>query len=158
MPLYALHGKNHLIMTRIDFYITEDSEPDAAMRLACRIAEKAYGQQLMTHIHTETAAQSETVDQLLWSFRDESFIPHEIDHPALERELADMPFPPVSIGVETPSRQQVEVIINLAHEVPLFFSRFNRLAEIIDGNSKIAGRERYKFYRDRGYELNTHRL
>jgi len=67
-------------------------------------------------------------------------------------------YPPITIGSQEPQHHPIEVVINLADAVPLFFSRHNRLAEIIDGNGKAAGRERYKFYKDRGYELSTHKL
>ncbi len=145
-------------MTRIDFYVTDAAEPDSAMRLACRIAEKAYRQQLPTHIHTNSAEQAAAVDELLWSFRAESFIPHERSDGTTKPVSGNLPSPAVTIGCEAPQHHEIEVVINLAEQVPLFFSRHNRLAEIIDGNGKIAGRARYKFYKDRGYELNTHHL
>ncbi len=145
-------------MTRIDFYVTDEAAPDSAMRVACRIAEKAYRQQLPTHIHTVSAEQAAAVDQLLWSFRPEGFIPHELSDGKSNPVDENLAFPPITIGSEEPQHHEIEVVINLADKVPLFFSRHNRLAEIIDGNGKAAGRERYKFYKDRGYELNTHRL
>ncbi len=145
-------------MTRIDFYVTDETEPDSAMRIACRIAEKAYRQRLPTHIHTASAEQATTVEQLLWNFRPESFIPHELSDGMPDPVLKGLQFPPITIGSEEPQHHEIEVVINLADKVPLFFSRHNRLAEIIDGNGKVAGRERYKFYKDRGYELNTHKL
>ncbi|MBT3197334.1 MAG: DNA polymerase III subunit chi, partial [Gammaproteobacteria bacterium] len=121
----------------------------------CRIAEKAYRQQLSTHIHTHSSEQAEQVDELLWGFRSESFIPHEWSE---QRLATDHLPPPVTIGLQPPTDSAIEVVINLAAEVPLFFSHHNRLAEIIDGNGKVAGRKRYKFYKERGYALNTHTL
>ncbi len=145
-------------MTRIDFYVTDESHPDSAIRIACRIAEKAYYQKLPIHIHTGSPQQAETLDQLLWRFRNESFLPHELNDNREVTLPAGLETPPITIGSKEPQHQEIEVVINLAEEVPLFFSRHNRLAEIIDGNGKVAGRTRYKFYKDRGYELNTHHL
>ena len=53
---------------------------------------------------------------------------------------------------------EFDVLVNLADQVPLFFSRFTRVAEIVDGdeNRKQQARERFRFYRDRGYPLNSH--
>lgn len=144
-------------MTRIDFYVTDEAAPDSALRIACRIAEKAYLQRLPTHIHTDSGQQSEAIDQLLWSFRPERFIPHEWSK-GYTPPSSTLRHPPITIGHTPPAHQEIEVVINLATEVPLFFSRHNRLAEIIDGNGKHAGRARYKFYKDRGYELSTHKL
>ena len=145
-------------MTRIDFYVTDEAKSDSAMRIACRIAEKAYHQKLPTHIHTDSPQQATAMEQLLWSFRVESFIPHELSDGKQTPIPTGLEMPPITIGSEEPQHHEIEVVINLAEQVPLFFSRHNRLAEIIDGNGKIAGRERYKFYKDRGYELNTHKL
>ncbi len=52
------------------------------------------------------------------------------------------------------------MLINLAADVPDFFSRYERVAEVVDGNSarREQSRERYRFYRDRGYKLNTHQV
>ena len=52
------------------------------------------------------------------------------------------------------------MLINLGLAPPPFFSRFERLAEIVgvDPADAEAGRERYRFYRERGYELRTHSL
>ncbi|MES9977893.1 MAG: DNA polymerase III subunit chi, partial [Candidatus Thiodiazotropha sp. 6PLUC5] len=51
-----------------------------------------------------------------------------------------------------------DVLINLSQEVPNFFSRFERVAEVIDQEPPVvtAGRERFRFYRDRGYPLKKH--
>jgi DNA polymerase-3 subunit chi len=52
------------------------------------------------------------------------------------------------------------VLVNLSAEPPPFFSRFERLAEIVgkEETDVTAGRERFRFYRERGYELRTHNL
>jgi DNA polymerase-3 subunit chi len=139
-------------MTRIDFYILQDHQSRNRELMACRIAEKAWRQTHKVHIHTGSRAQSQLIDDLLWTFQDGSFIPHEIG--SATSELC-----PISIDHET-EPQCHDVLINLASEVPFFFSRFERVSEIIDQDPQCqeAGRERYRFYRDRGYELDTHKI
>ena len=134
-------------MTRIDFYLLSKPQPGARQKLACRIAEKAFGLGHRVHIHTASKEETTRLDDLLWTFRDGSFVPHETD-PAQPSPRA------VTIG------HDCEVLINLDSEVPLFFSRFERVAEILDQNphTRQQGRERYRFYRDRGYDLNTHEI
>jgi len=141
-------------MTRIDFYIIEDDQRQARPLLACRLAEKAYGLDHTIYIHTGDQQQAQQLDQLLWTFRDGSFIPHCLRHD----EVADQA--PVVIGYDTEPETHNQVLINLDNEVPLFFSRFERVAEVIAGDEEARklGRERFKFYRDRGYELKTHNL
>jgi DNA polymerase-3 subunit chi len=141
-------------MTQIDFYITEDAAPDSRFRIACRIAEKAYLQGTPVYIHVADAAAAQMLDELLWTFRDQAFVPHAV-YPPAPGERA-----PVLIGHDHEPAGECRVLINLAPAVPLFFSRYERVAEIIDGQPKhrAAGRERYRFYRDRGYTLRDHRL
>ena len=140
-------------MTLIDFYIMSDQKPDARQRLACKIAEKAYKKGHKIYIHTESEQQSNSMDKLLWTFRGGSFIPHSITN-------KDKTGAPVLIGHDSEPECIPDVLINLSHEVPGFFSRFERVAEVIteDAEQKKKGRERYKFYRDRGYELRNHNL
>lgn len=141
-------------MTRIDFYILKTAAPLEGERFACRLAEKAYdqGHRLYLHVPEEAASR---LDELLWSFRAGSFVPHE----RLEGGEPD-PDTPVHIGSGQTPGPHDDVLINLAPEVPLFFSRFQRVAEIVAGDEaqRAAGRERYRFYRDRGYPLKVHDL
>jgi DNA polymerase-3 subunit chi len=137
-------------MTQVEFYILENDQSREMM--ACRLVEKAWQQQHRVHIHTESAAQSKKLDDMLWSFSDDSFIPHEIG--SHNEKLATVSIDHAADPVCH------DMLINLAVEVPVFFSRFERVSEIIDDNPqhKESGRERYRFYRDRGYELSTQKI
>lgn len=138
-------------MTKVDFYILDTGSSE---KTACRLAEKAYGQGKRIYIHTETEQQSQHMNELLWTFRDGSFVPHEPYQAGSTNES------PIQIGCHKSPETDCEVLINLASEVPLFFSRFLRVAELIgpQQEAKTQGRERFRFYRDRGYPLDTHKL
>lgn len=140
-------------MTLIDFYVLKDSKPNARQLLACKITEKAYKQGHKIYIHTDSEQQTLSMDKLLWTFRGGSFIPHNTVSQDDEKV-------PVLIGHEAEPQCVPDVLINLSHEVPDFFSRFERIAELIteDAEQKQKGRERYKFYRDHGHELRNHIL
>lgn len=149
-------------MTRIDFYILEpatDSTSNyeqAAEIFICRLTEKAWLQNNAVYIHALDEQHANKLDELMWVFNPASFIPHQLP-PFSANENT------VLIGhsstTETPVNHH-DVLINLNHESPSFFSQFERVAEIItaDETSRIKGRERYQFYRDRGYALETHKL
>ena len=64
------------------------------------------------------------------------------------------------LGHDEAPADRTDLLINLGAEVPLFFSRFERVAEIVSGENedRALARDRFRFYRDRGYSLNTHRL
>lgn len=143
-------------MTRVDFYILEDGSSEALQRFACRLVEKAWGRGMRCHINAATPDQAERLDDLLWTFRDISFIPHARNTVADDsaQRLAAI------IGSGDEPAIQSDVLINLSPEVPAFFSRFERVAELVDndGDRRKAGRERFRYYRDRGYPLESHNI
>lgn len=142
-------------MTRIDFYILGADNPAERRLFACRLTEKALTQGHRVYLHVADEQAAGELDQLLWTFRQGSFVPHErIGAPDADLDT------PVHIGWGDDPGPHDDVLVNLTGEVPLFFSRFQRVAEVIAGDEpdKAAGRDRFRFYRDRGYELNTHNL
>lgn len=142
-------------MTRVSFYLLNSQDPQNRQQVACRLAEKAWQQGHQVFIYTENPDQSADIDKALWAFRAESFVPHEI------MSDASAVIAPVLISHDnTPPPRLMDVLINLNAEQPLFFSQFERLAEIIDNDEQVKqqGRQRYKFYQDRGYPLETHKL
>jgi DNA polymerase-3 subunit chi len=141
-------------VTQVDFYILADDSVEARLRVACRLADKAVQRQLGVFLLVESEQDAQKLDELLWTFRAGSFVPHALDEEAAAGDA------PIHIGHgEQPSHHD-EVLINLAPEVPLFFSRFDRVAEPVDADppARAASRERFKFYRDRGYQPNVHKL
>ncbi|MDB5985507.1 MAG: polymerase subunit chi [Nevskia sp.] len=147
-------------MTRIDFYVLPEAaeagpKPDGAVMTACKLCDKAATAGQRTYVYAPTPAHADALDAALWSFRQGSFIAHE----RLGAKLA-APLPSVLIGNAEPPAEYQGVMINLGVDVPPFFSRFERVLEIVDGDAaeRARSRERYKFYRDRGYELAMHKL
>ena len=138
-------------MTRIDFYILQDQTSDASMRFACALGLKAYLKGSPVHIHVPDQAYAEELDGLMWDYPKHRFIPHEI--------LAESgkPSSPVQISHRPPHHEQ-GLLINLGQDVPTFFGRFDRVAEIIVAETRDLGRTRYKHYRDRGYPLHHHEM
>lgn len=141
-------------MTRIDFYVLESHQPQAQGRLACRLADKAWSTQHQVYIHTNTQQQSEQLDQLMWVYQDGSFLPHCLHGTAHSTET------PILIGHDHEPEQATDVLINLADDVPPFYSRFERIVELVTGDetTRQKSRQHYKYYRDRGYAIETHKL
>ncbi len=94
------------------------------------------------------------LDELLWTFRDISFIPHS------RTEAKDASGAPVLIGSTLQDGHSMDVLVNLDHPVPTNFSDFERVIEIVPGTGegRDAARERYRFYQDQGYTPATHNL
>ena len=136
-------------MTRIDFYQIDGTE--APLRFTCRLIDKIYHQGHKIHIHTVDAVKSAELDDLLWSFRPDRFIPHAICGTSEEAVS-------IKISHQVEPKEHKDILVNLSGVVPDFFSRFARVAEVVplDKESRTAARENYKFYKDRGYELQYH--
>lgn len=140
-------------MTQVDFYILQDVDMAAACRFACRLAAKALAEGHSVHVHVDDARAAAELDELLWNYPEHRFIPHRIEH--VPGRAADPA--PVVVGWQTPEDPD-GVLVNLSSEIPGFFGRFPRVAEVIVDANRSAGRERYRFYRDRGYPLVSHNL
>ncbi|MFP5358447.1 MAG: DNA polymerase III subunit chi [Gammaproteobacteria bacterium] len=144
-------------MTRIDFYILPAGAPASLIATACKLCDKASAQGLRLFVRSPDAAQREELDGALWSFRQGSFIAHEAYH----GQAISEPYPQVLIGdAEEPPASHHGVLINLGEDVPVYFSRFERVLEIVppQDTARASSRARFKFYRDRGYPLETHEL
>ena len=139
-------------MPQIDFYIVNDSAGDAWLRCACRLVEKAYTLGLRIHIHTGEEGTASQIDDLLWTFRDRSFIPHQ-------RSCAADELCAVTLNHDALPEHR-EVLVNLSATVPDFYSEFDRVVEIIgnDTTLKQQGRERFRTYKDKGEQPQHHEI
>ena len=140
-------------MPQIDFYILPQVERDARHAFACRLIEKAFGLGHRIYIHVDNEADARQIDDVLWSYRPTSFMPH-----ALLAQRGDAAAPAVEIGFGNDAADHNDVLINLASNVPGFFAGFARVSEIVVQEPAIlaATRLSWKFYTDRGYTIQRH--
>jgi DNA polymerase III subunit chi len=141
---------------RVDFYIIEDPSSAARLKLACKLAEKAYlASQRVLVWHTDPAELRE-LDELLWVFNDGSFVPHE----ALPGNGVPGNECPVLLSAGVALSANVDIIINLAPDLPPGLDKTARVAEIIDGDDvrRRAGRARFKAYRELGVQPASHNI
>ena len=139
-------------MSRVDFYILSDESPDARLRYSCRLAERAVEQGCHVYIQS---LDVQKLDDMLWTFNDRSFLPHEIyqGQPAAHARVKIM------IGAEPGPESHRDLLINLLDTMPPI-EPYARIAEIVDTDPerKRGARERYKQYRERGCTLESHNL
>ncbi|WP_250499099.1 DNA polymerase III subunit chi [Caballeronia sp. GAWG1-5s-s] len=135
-------------MTRIDFH-TNVGDP---LAYACRLARKAYASGRSVVVLADPARLA-AFDEQLWTFAPLEFVPHCMAKSALAQET------PVVLAADLDDVPHHQVLVNLGAPVPAQFARFERLVEIIgdDADELTAGRERFRFYRDRGYAIETHK-
>jgi DNA polymerase-3 subunit chi len=142
-------------MTRVDFYVLSTGDAHSRRVLACRLTEKATKQGLTVFLYAASEEEERVLDDLLWTFRQGSFVAHErLDVSGVQTEA------PVLVGHRAAPQPPKDVLINLSPETPPDLDRFERLIEIVDQDEAIrqAGRRRYRFYKDQGLTVHTHRL
>lgn len=141
-------------MPKIDFYILMEGDAKTTLQFTCRLIEKAYRNQHRIYIHAENQSMAHQLDELLWTYREDSFLPHNLYGEGPE------PAPPIQIGFDVTPDKQRDILINLSMTVPAFYAQFNRVCEIVANDAEIQARSRenYRSYRSDGYDINTHKL
>lgn len=132
-------------MTKIFFY---HNTPDRIAATAALIG-KAYAQGKPILVYAPEQETAEALDRQLWVQPPTGFIPHVDAASPLAGET------PVLICAELETPAQTDRLFNLSLEVPPAFARFTCVIEVVgqDDGERLAGRERVRFYKDRGYEV-----
>ena len=138
-------------MTRIDFYF---NAPDK-LGVAAKLAQKAYASKARLLIFTRDARALDDLDKRLWVLPATGFLPHcRAGDPAAGET-------PVLLTADAEASPHHDVLLNLDDERPANFSRFERLLEVVsrdDEEDRARARARFKFYKDRGYEIKSNDL
>lgn len=143
-------------MPTIDFYLLNTPQQEDVYRFLCRLVDKVYQQQHQAYIHTRSLEEAERLDDLLWTFRDISFIPHQIGEPN-PPQLPTL----ITIGIEKPKQHHAtDILFNLTQEAPHFFHEFARVIEVVteEKNQRNQARKKYKFYKEQNCPLTTHTI
>ncbi|MCL1058831.1 DNA polymerase III subunit chi [Shewanella gelidimarina] len=122
---------------------------------ACELAQQAFVNQQWVYIHCTDKDQAYAIDELLWQFEPQSFVPHNLkgEGPAGGA--------PVEIGFDRlGANKNRHVLINLADQVPQFAVNFGQIIDFVanDDSHKAIARDRYRQYRTLGIALTTQDL
>ena len=139
---------------QIDFYVLQEQLPGGRLKLACRIVEKAYRLGHRIYVRTGNSDDTNVLDDLLWTFSQNSFVPHQLSTESDSRES------PVVIGEHPPAAEGTDVVISVADDPVSDFTAYPRIVEIVgcEDDEKASGRNRFRYYREHGVEPNTHRI
>ena len=137
-------------MTQIDFYTHVENKHQTL----CALAAKMLARNMRMTILTPDSEATERVDRLLWTQPAIGFLPHCRAH----HRLAALT--PIIVDHVAEPIVHEQVLVNLCQDLPGVFSRFERLIEIVglDEDDRGHARNRFRFYRERGYEIRTHDL
>ena len=138
-------------MPRADFYLVAKPRfREEPLRLVCELARKAHdaGQSIL--LLARDREQAEALDDLLWSFDPDAYIPHQI---AGDEEDELTPVLIVPPDMDLPLRP---LVLNLRDEVVQ--GDFERVLEVVpaDDSAREPLRERWKQYKARGLDVNKH--
>jgi DNA polymerase-3 subunit chi len=141
----------------VDFYVLAGNDARARLRLACRLAEKAYLSYPRVLVWSDDAAELASFDDLLWTFADRSFVPHELYRD--DEQWREVPVLLSGPAQQLPSAS-FDVLVNLGRTEPPASARPARIVEIIDADEarRQAGRTRFRAYRERGLAPVTHHI
>lgn len=139
-------------MPNIDFYIINETALTESYRFICRVIDKAYQQKHQLYVHANNNLETKTLDDLLWTFRDDGFIPHDV----LEKNTP--PTVPVQIGHTLTPEHHHDILLTLTDEIPTFYTQFKRVLEIVPNNdtARAIARKKFRFYRENNCELKIH--
>jgi DNA polymerase-3 subunit chi len=146
-----------MAMPRVDFYVLASADPAARLRFACRLVEKALLHEHRVRVQLDPGGDGAAFDDLLWTFTDRSFVPHE--------RLAANGVPPgpaaavVIADGDAKGPDDRDMLVNLAASVPTGYQGYARIAEVVDADDRRrkSGRDRFRFYREQGIEPQTHK-
>ena len=142
-------------MAEVSFYILPSESLQERYEFACKLIEKAYRSGSFCYVLTDDAEQSRHLDDLLWTFRAGSFIPHQLytgEPLALDNVIL--------IGsVPAPENRQ-KTLFNLSSHYPEITAKTGRILEILDNSetTKEAGRDRYRRYQQSGMTVTAHKI
>ncbi|MGC1181538.1 DNA polymerase III subunit chi [Legionella sp.] len=139
---------------RVDFYLLESDQNQARWLITCRLLEKAYIRGHRVYVFCNNQEHAELIDELLWTFKDDSFIPHNLQGEGPE------PPPPIQIGCANNPRGFNDILLNLTPQIPPFYAQFKRVIELVINteSEKELGRAKYREYRAKSCELLTHQI
>ncbi len=139
-------------MISVDFYILPDNKLQE--KFACVLAEKARTQDLKVYIYTESREKALRLDDLLWTYKDISFLPHNLADGDSDDKTC------IIIGWNGTTITPFELLINLTMGVPTFANKFDRIMEIVEANepARKQARNRYRQYRELEFKLRSHDL
>ncbi|MGB0663799.1 MAG: DNA polymerase III subunit chi [Pontibacterium sp.] len=141
-------------MPQADFYLLSSADTSARDNFTCRLCERVIKSQQSLAIYTQSQAQAESIDPLLWQYQPASFLPHTLISEAKDISAPIVLFWPESEAPESP------VLLNLATDLPPEMSPYERLLEVVPNTpeAKQTARERYKQLKTLGWVLNTHNI
>lgn len=137
---------------KIDFYILTTTSKEQSQLFAAELVAKLYKNYANPiYLYTETEAEADYFDTLLWTYQNDSFLPH-----AIFTTTNNIPAP-ILIGTLPPPASHQAILFNFHQTIPDFYQASQHVIEIVFDHPSVQqlARQRYKQYRDNGHNINT---
>jgi len=140
-------------MIKVDFYLLNTENFNQSISILCRLVEKAYQKNHRLYINTDDKAIADEINNKLWTFRENNFIPHSLYHESDSNC-------PIAIGYQLTPENFDDVLINLTTDIPDYYDKFKRVIEFVYNDTKFKehSRQRFQLYRKNGCVMNTHKV
>ncbi len=133
---------------RIDLYLLNVDNFNGCLRFACQLAEKAYQLGHTLKVQLQSTELTEAFDQILWTFRPASFLPHQRTPQEAEILLGSL------------DANAAQMVLNLRLPPEPECGSWERLLQIVPNQTDLLqlARQHYRSYQKQGYQLITHRI
>ena len=149
--LCQAHVNHSAAVTRVTFCLMPEEDEQARQRLSCKLASKFCYELTPAHIHTSQSQYATQIDDLLWEYPQDRFVPHVIANRTLDQCL-------VTVGYEDSFDGRGGVLINTTQEIPVIAEQFDEIYELVLANERPRARNQFREYRSRQYELHHQEL
>lgn len=136
--------------SKADFYVLPSSDPEARGRFLCRLVEKIGAMGHKIFIQTPDETEAKHIDQLLWEYRPEAFIPHNL--------IGEKVSSCIEIGWDQQRPEHKDVFVNLNLDIPEDALHFDRILEVVVQTEDVltSTRKNYKTYQSNGIQIDMH--
>lgn len=138
---------------QVKFYPLKHGGTDVSMKFACKLAEKACKLGRRVHFHMANQAQAESLDKLLWQFPVDSFLPHQVLQPSSSQGR----LPDITISATRQLPPTCDILVNLSNSISDHHQAFSDIREIVSDDDQIRAlaRERFRYYKGKGFSVET---
>lgn len=144
-------------MNQVDFYLLSNQVTDGHFKLTSRLCNKLHRLDKSVLVLVNSDEQANALDEVMWGFSDTSFLPHTLSNNDNHTEHNKIV---ITNNSGQLAASKADVLVNLQDQIPNEHKHFPRIAEIVapDEPAKQLARQRFKQYRDFGYQLEMHNI
>lgn len=139
---------------RVNFYVLNVPSREKVFTFICHLLEQSHQNKQYIYVHVDSQKRAEHLDGLLWTYRDDSFLPHGLCYESTTTF-------PIAIGFDQEKPASIyQILLNLSNKIPNFYHDFEMIYEFVtaDSTEQAQAREKYRQYRNAGQLIDTYKV